>query len=98
MGQKELYQPILSIQFIDELVYICSTKIKEGTVSLIENKASKIDNSEYLQDRFGTRARLNLNDLLRKRTEEKKVDKKTNLIILSSVTALAAVVLLILSL
>ena len=40
----------------------------------------------------------NLNDLLRRRSKEKQLDKKTNLIIISSVTAVATVVLLILSL
>ena len=61
-------------------------------------ETKKLDQSESISDRFATKARLNLNDLLKRRVEEKKLDKKTNLIILSSVTALAAVVLLILSL
>ena len=43
-------------------------------------------------------ARLNVNDLLERRKEEIKIDKKTNLIILSGVTALATIVLLILNL
>ena len=59
----------------------------------------KFTNSEGLTiDRFTTKARLNLNDLLRRRSEEKKVDKKTNLLILSGVSAAAAVVFLILNL
>ena len=58
----------------------------------------RLDESKVLSDRFAVKARLNLNDLLRRRIEEKKLDKKTNLIILSSVTAVAAVVVLILSL
>jgi len=45
-----------------------------------------------------TKARLNLNDLLRRRSEEKKVDKKTNLLILSGASAVAAVVFVILNL
>ena len=49
-------------------------------------------------DRFTTKARLNLNDLLRRRSEEKKVDKKTNLLILSGASAIAAVVFVILNL
>jgi len=49
-------------------------------------------------DRFSVKARLNLNDLLKRRTKEKQVDKKTNLIIWSSATAVLAVVLLILNL
>ena len=51
-------------------------------------------------EKFGKQpnARLNLNDLLERRKKEIKIDKKTNLIILSSVTTLATIVLLILNL
>ena len=42
--------------------------------------------------------RLDVNDLMKKRQEEKRVDKKTNILIFSGVTAVAAVVLVILSL
>ena len=42
--------------------------------------------------------RLNVNDLMKKRQEEKRVDKKTNILIFSGVAAVAAVVLVILSL
>jgi len=62
------------------------------------DKLRKLAESESSRDRFGAKNRINLNDLLRKRVEERKVDKKTNLIILSGASALAAVVLLILSL
>ena len=51
-----------------------------------------------LQSSLKAGIRLNLNDLLKKRQEERKVDKKTNLIILSGATAVAAVVFVILSL
>ena len=61
-------------------------------------EARKIEEAEITSDRFVVKTRLNLNDLLRRRSEEKKVDKKTNLIILSSVSAVAAVVFLILNL
>jgi len=58
------------------------------------DKLRKLAESESSRDRFGAKNRINLNDLLRKRVEERKVDKKTNLVILSGVSALAAVVLL----
>lgn len=45
-----------------------------------------------------TKSRLNLNDLLQRRQEEKRIDKKANLLILSGAGAVAAVVLVILSL
>ena len=61
-------------------------------------EAKRLEENSTITDRFATKARLNLNDLLRRRSEEKQVDKKTNLIILSSVTGIAAVVVLILSL
>ena len=49
-----------------------------------------------LEDRFITKGRLDLNDLIKKRQLEKKIDRKTNLIILSGATTIAAVVLIIL--
>jgi len=66
-----------------------------------KEEIKKFTNSEDSTiDRFTTttKARLNLNDLLRRRSEEKKVDKKTNLLILSGASAIAAVVFVILSL
>ena len=52
---------------------------------------------EQLKDSFVSKVRLNVNDLLKKRQEEKDVDKKTNLLIFSGAIALAAVVGIILS-
>ena len=60
--------------------------------------AKKLEEDNSESSRFAVKARLNLNDLLRRRSEEKQVDKKTNLIIISCTTAVAAVILLILSL
>ena len=51
-----------------------------------------------LKNAFVSKVRLNLNDLLKKRQEEKNMDKKTNLLIFSSVAAIAVVVGVILSL
>ena len=61
-------------------------------------EAKRLEENSTITDRFATKARLNLNDLLKRRSKEKQIDKKTNLIILSSVTGIAAVVVLILSL
>ena len=52
---------------------------------------------EQLKDAFVSKVRLNVNDLLKKRQEEKNVDKKTNLLIFSGAIAVAAVVGIILS-
>ena len=69
----------------------------------MRGKASQIKSEE---DQYGYRTiennsvinrRLNVNDLLRRAKEEKKIDKKTNFLILSSTLGLAVVVLLILS-
>jgi len=60
--------------------------------------AKRLNENNSATDRFAVKARLNLNDLLRRRSEEKQVDKKTNLIIVSSLTVVATVIVLILSL
>ena len=49
------------------------------------------------KDAFVSKVRLNLNDLLKRRQEEKNMDKKTNLLIFSGAVAVAAVVGVILS-
>ena len=61
-------------------------------------KVSKTAHEESLGDRFVKKSKLNLNDLLKRRMEEKKIDKKTNLIIFSSATVVGAIVILVLSL
>ena len=58
----------------------------------------RIDQNYHTSDRFAVKARLNLNELLKKKLEEKKIDRKANLLILCSATVIAAVVLLILNL
>jgi len=63
----------------------------------IREQAKKLEEDSSTSDRFSVKARLNLNDLLRRRSQERQVDKKTNVLIISCVTAVAAVVLLILS-
>ena len=65
---------------------------------LAKEKVSKTDQDYNSGDRFVQKSRLNLNDLLKRRMEEKKVDKKTNFIIFSSAAVVGAVVVLILSL
>ena len=49
-----------------------------------------------LEGRFITRGRLNLNDLKQRMQLEKKNDRKTNLLIFSGATTVAAVVFIIL--
>jgi len=61
-------------------------------------ESKKLEPRDSLTNRFAEKARLNLNDLLKRRSEEKKIDKKTNLIVFSSVAALGVVILLILNL
>ena len=58
----------------------------------------KVKQNDDMSARFSVKARLNLNDLLRRKMEEKKIDKKANLIIFSSVATIAVVVVLMLSL
>ena len=54
--------------------------------------------SRLRPERFEVKTRINLSDLLKKRTEENKIDKKTNLLIFSGTVVAASVVVLILSL
>tara|TARA_B100001146_G_scaffold151399_1_gene133143 strand:- start:358 stop:555 length:198 start_codon:yes stop_codon:yes gene_type:complete len=56
------------------------------------------EESRLRPERFEVKTRLNLNDLLKKRTEENKIDKKNNWLIFSGTAAVASVVVLILSL
>jgi len=49
-----------------------------------------------IDGKFEEKSRLNLNDLLERRKKEKKLDKKTNLMILSGVSTVAAVIFVIL--
>jgi len=63
-----------------------------------KQEAKKIQENDLLTDKFSGKRRLNLNDLIRRRSEEKKVEKKTNIKIVSGAAILGAVVLLIISL
>tara|TARA_B110000014_G_scaffold128638_1_gene88685 strand:+ start:33 stop:224 length:192 start_codon:yes stop_codon:yes gene_type:complete len=49
-----------------------------------------------LGDRFISKDRLDLNDLIKRRQLEKKIDRKTNLLIFSGATAVATIVFIIL--
>ena len=56
------------------------------------------EHKSYHETHVAEKVRLNLNDLLKRRQEEKKIDKRTNQLILSGVAVVAVVVLLALSL
>ena len=71
--------------------------IKRGSIMSIK-QVEKLEENSTAADRFASKARLNLNDLLRRRSEQQKLDKKTNLIIVASAMVVGAVVLLILNL
>ena len=75
-----------------------SNKTRMGRVNQIKVKVQSDVNVKPTVYSFASRDRLNVNDLMKKRQEEKRVDKKTNILIFSGVTAVAAVVLAILSL
>ena len=57
---------------------------------------SHVGRDRAVEDRFITRGRLDLNDLIKRRQLEKKIDRKTNLLIFSGATAIATVVFIIL--
>ena len=87
------FKPILNLIFMEEI-----DNMWFNQVMMRRGKVEKLDRDDHISDRFAVKSRLNLNDLLRRKTEEKQIDKKANLIILSSVVTVVAVVLLILNL
>ena len=56
------------------------------------------DSYESVESDFISKRRINLNDLLKKREEEKQIDKKNNIIIVSGIAAVIGVVAIIVSL
>ena len=72
------FKPILNLIFIEEIDNMWFNKIIMRRV-----KEQKLDRDDHISDRFAGKVRLNLNDLLRRRTEEKQIDKnvtfRTNL-------------------
>jgi len=87
------FKPILNLIFMEEIDNMWFNQI-----IMRRGEVGKLDRDDHISDRFAVKSRLNLNDMLRRRTEEKQIDKKANLIILSSAATLVAVVLLILNL
>jgi hypothetical protein len=63
-------------------------------------KKSQIEEYDYLpiEKKIEERSRLDVNDLIKRRSDELKSEKKTNIYILSGVLALGVAVLSILSL
>ena len=57
---------------------------------------SHVERESALEDRFDIKERLDLNDLIKRRQLEKKIDQKNNLLIFSGSTAVAAIVFIIL--
>ena len=60
------------------------------------NKLNDVSNSS--EKNFVSNSKLNVNDLLQRRKDEKAADKKVNLFIVTGITAAAAVILVIFSL
>ena len=55
-----------------------------------------LGSDKALEDRFITKGRLDLNDIIKRRQVEKKIDRKTNLVIFSGATTVVAAVFIIL--
>lgn len=73
--------------------------LEGGRVMSGREDVNKLSDEEHaFAERYTTKVRTNINDLLNKRLEERKVDKKTNLIIFSGAAAVAGVLVLILNL
>ena len=87
------FKPILNLIFMEEI-----DNMWFNQVMMRRGKVEKLDRDDHISGRFVAKAKLNVNDLLRRRIEENKIDKKANLIILSSAATVVAVALLILNL
>ena len=59
---------------------------------------SHVGRDRTVVDRFSTKGRLDLNDLIRRKKEEDQSNKKTNLLIVGGTATIAIVVLSVLSL
>jgi len=59
--------------------------------------SSEKDHIAYAESKNLDASRINLNDLLKRKEEKEKTDKKTNILIISGVTSAIAVVLLIIN-
>ncbi len=70
-----------------------------GKTTRLQDQSNDV---EYLypniaEKKYSVKSRLDLNDLLKRMQDEKKVDKKTNILILTGAASFAAVLLLIIS-
>tara|TARA_B100001123_G_C15264603_1_gene1007953 strand:- start:1395 stop:1610 length:216 start_codon:yes stop_codon:yes gene_type:complete len=69
-----------------------------GKTSRIDANKDHYSSEVLVEEKFGAKARLDLNDLLKRMKDQKKHDKKLNLLIISGAASVAAVVILILNL
>ena len=69
-----------------------------GATKRVKIQEEFSDHNAFNEPGVAKKVRLNLNDLLKRRQEEKKIDKRTNQLILSGATVAAVFVLLALSL
>ena len=76
---------------MDHIFKQCSNHIGGKKVRQLESEKK----AKSFEDELGEKARTNLNDLLEKRRQEKKSDKKTNLFIISGASVLATAVLIL---
>ena len=92
----------MNLSCVDLPLKLCFNSTYRGNMVRV-NQVKTDEQYQYkagkpFQNDFTAKVRLNLNDLLKRRQEEKKVDKRTNLAILSGAVAIAVVVLVVLSL
>ena len=82
------------------MLYIFLNHVVIGAMRKEMGKAGDSFGRDYVyeQNRFSKDVRLNLNDLIQRRKDEKMVEKKTNLKIFSAAVTAACVVFLVLSL
>lgn len=67
-----------------------------GKVEKLRSEDDSYRFEQSIESRFATKRRLDLNDLLKRMKDQKKDDKKTNLLVLFGTAIVAVVVFLIL--
>ena len=90
----------MNLSCIDRFLKLCSNSTLEvimGRMHQVKTNEQHSVNKPFKND-FTSKVRLNLNDLLKRRKEEMKVDRRTNVTILSGAAAVAVVILVALSL
>tara|TARA_B100001123_G_scaffold227353_1_gene255850 strand:+ start:460 stop:756 length:297 start_codon:yes stop_codon:yes gene_type:complete len=93
-----LLKPILNTVTIVLKTQKCLNTLRGGKVGQVNYDKEQYTYSDSAETESTKKARLDLNDLLKRAKDQQRSDKKNNLVILSAVVAVIGVVVLILNL